>query len=232
MSIVIFVLIIGGALASSVIMGHLLDRLTHKQLVPIIIHRIDRCAERWLRGKPEFRDHHSRHRRHTAVSASVDAPQLHDALDMDAIAQDFVNTECGFAKWSQIVKIGCMIAMYMICCNFFIYYLNSLYEVLIGTIISVSSVIVMNRPITDAPFLQGFAVMSLIPSVSLIVIRNCFDTYRIGMWVFSLHSVQLYITQWLGLFLVHLVQRSLHYHKNSKNIALLWGLIFCIIAIL
>jgi hypothetical protein len=130
----------------------------------------------------------------------------------------------------RIIRTGGLIGIYMLICNILIQW-GSLKELIIGSFIGVC-VSAFQGEVGDPKFIQKFAGGALVFPVLLIIIRNYIDTYRMGLWIFTLSGIQLYLTQWLGVLFYYLICRSKEYHKNLKNIFALWIFIIFVIFIL
>jgi hypothetical protein len=217
--IVTFLLVLAAIVWSSAIVARVVKRLCDRKIIPAIVARIDSESVRWLRKNQVFCE---------SASSATDDPVCND-IDIDS--QMHIDRDHGSATHlSHIGRIGALIAMYMVVCNMLIHW-GSLAELIIGSIVGTAVAATQGR-VTGRSFLQKFAVLAAIPASSLIIIRNYIDAFRIGLWVFNLSSLQLYLSQWLGVLMFHLIQRSLEHHKNPKNIAILWLMIIIIIMIL
>ena len=221
--ILYFLLGIGGIVWSWVAASQFLDKQITAKVIPDIVHRIDNLHNTWVLQNPMYRD---RGREDYDEDNPVGKTNDIDLDDRRVIDADHGTT----FNFAQIARGGVLIAFYMFVCNFLIGW-GSISELIIGSLIGTATATLWGD-VTKVKFLQNFAGISLLVAIIPVVVRNYIDTYRIGFWMFSLSSIILFFSQWLGILLYHLVMSSYRYHKNSKNIVILWIMIFAIILLL
>jgi hypothetical protein len=215
---IVFLVIIAISIWVSVMITKLIAALIELRLTLAIIKKFDELYQKWLRKNPIYREVFS------------DNPNIDIDRDDEQYSPPDIVANAASHHWSRITRTGGLVSIYMVVCNILIHW-GSLSELIIGSIIGIG-VSALQGDVYQRLFIQKFAAGAIIPSILLIVIRNYIDTYRIGMMIFSLSSLQLYVTQWLGVLFYYLIQRSLEHHHNPKNIAVLWALVIFIIAIL
>lgn len=220
MMMIVFLAIIAASIWFSIMLAKVTSALVELRLIRAIIIKIDHEYKKWIRKNPIYRE------------------SFEDNQDIDIDNSDNNNNTsaelvAGAVKyqWMRITRTGGLIAVYMVVCNILVNW-GSFTELILGSIIGIGVSALQGGDIYQRLFLQKFAAGAMVPAFLLIVLRNYVDTYRMGLFIFSLSSIQLYVTQWLGVLFYHLICRSLEHHHNPKNIAVLWALVIFIIIIL
>lgn len=221
MMMIVFLGIFAAAIWLFILLGKVISKIAEHRLNRSIIVWLDAAYDRWLYKNPIYRDDFSE-------DICTDEGDNED----EGLSTSNSNNDrgSGYANWSQGARTSVLIAIFMIGCNLLIHY-GSLSELIIGSLIGIG-VSALQGSVFNRNFLQKFATGALAAPILLIIIRNYIDTYRMGLLIFSLSAVKLYLTQWIGVLFYYLICRSLEHHHNPKNIAVLWVFVVFIIAIL
>ena len=200
------------------VMWKFLEQYIEVQGAYTIVAKIDQIYDEWLSRNRIFDDSIG------GVGADIDR----DIPAEDTRVDDLRKTAA--YHWSRLTQTGGLIAFYMVICNILVHW-GSWPELIVGSLMGVG-ISCLHGDVSKNYFIQKFAGVAFIMPLTLIVIRNFVDTYRMGLWIFSLSAMQLYLTQWLGVFAYYLVNRSMEHHEYKRNIFIIWCLIVFTIIIL
>jgi hypothetical protein len=215
--ILLFILLLFGATQLFIWLGVYGRKYAWDKATPAIVHWIDRGMKRW------FSRHKSFISAATINEKDVRLPEEKAIIDRPDAAIAIAEERQNMTTIKDLTKTIAFICGYMFVTNVLFHH-NCAPELLIG---STSGFLFswLYPNIYDKKFKLIFTPMAMVPSGVLFFTRYFYDTYRIGLWVFNMSFVVLYLSQWLGLYLLYLIHRTMAHHDNPRYVVILWAMI-------